>query len=274
MTTYFWHGISYDPSAGWTLAPGLPNLPNQAGEGIPGGASDTDIILPGSVANVITEGTTLGTLLLAPGAVGIFGDASQQLTGDFQCGTVILQPGSALNLDVYSQLGQVVIQQGATLEYGPAQKWGVGLDGGTITDLYNQGGTLGFLDPDLLQLGGPGFVQTGGFEPHESFYGDGPVHVLDLGTITHGTPEPFIPLGVTSGDDTLAELVNDPGLPIGAPFFNYIPALPDSPPLGVGVNTNLLGAHTSILGAFQQTRQGGAPPGPITNWLVVKDTVV
>jgi hypothetical protein len=143
-------------------------------------------------------------------------------------------------------------------------------DAGHIADLYNQRGTFAVIAGDSLQLGGTGFIQTGSFYAHESFYGDGSTHVVDLGTIARGTALAPIELGFTA-PAALTELVNDPGLAIAAPpnfILGPYSGPPPLPSLGIDPNTNLLGAHTSIVGAYK------APDGPVTNMLVVKDTVV
>jgi hypothetical protein len=212
--------------------------------------------------------STLGTLIVGTGAQVDFGNAAQAGGGFFDVGTAILQPDSSTTMEVTGNFGRVFLQTGATLTYGPIDEIQRN-DGGTITDLYNEGGTLA-IGTDTLQLGGPGFVQTGGFEPHESFYGDGSTHVLDLGTIARGTALAPIQLGFT-GSTALTELLNDPGLALAIPPNFVLGPYSGPPPLpsfSVDPNTNLLGAHTSIVGAYQ------APNGPVTNMLVVKDVVV
>jgi hypothetical protein len=250
MTTYFWQGNSF-ATDGWTLAPGLPNFA-PAYDGVPGGANDTIIFPAGSVGGSYTEWSVLGTLIVGPGAQAGFGNGAQGGGSSFTISTVILQPYSATTLAVDCHIGQLFIQQGASATFaagnhvpGPGETYDL-IDAGHIADLYNQGGSFAVIAGDSLQLGGPGFMQTGGFEPQESFYGDGPTHVLDLGTIAHGTALAPIQLGFT-GSTALTELLNDPGLAIGTPpnfVLGPYSGPPPSPSFSVDPNTNLLGAHT------------------------------
>jgi hypothetical protein len=134
------------------------------------------------------------------------------------------------------QAGNVFLANGATLDLFSRP-----FDGGVdrITNLFNNGGDL--IVPtgnDVLQLGGPGFVQTSGFTSGESEIG-GPGAIANLGNIVQGS--------VAAAID---EIINN--APAGGTFGflspdNAFTLTQGSNSATLDVNTSALGTHAALL---------------------------
>ena len=129
----------------------------------------------------------------------------------------------------------VFLAPGSTLNFGNLPPVG-GPD--TIDNLYNSGTLINATNGNL-QLGGPGFVQVGGFQPHESEFGQGGA-ILTLGNIAQGS--------VVAAIDEIID-----NAPAGGVFNFKSPGsaftlTPGNGAATIGVNTAVLGAHTAMVG--------------------------
>jgi hypothetical protein len=248
MTTFVWHGTLWFDASTNTVASLVP------------GAGDTLFVPPGSTAsNAFGPTGTEPNSSSAPYAnifVGVDATVNfaEPLADDevshlnFATNNLFIGAGSDFTLEGsiegypvawHIQAGNVFLAKGATLDlFGPPVDSGF-LGPDRITNLFNNGGDL--IVPtgnDVLQLGGPGFVQTSGFTSGESEIG-GQGAIANLGNIVQG--------GVAAAID---EMINN--APAGGTFGflspdNAFTLAQGSNSATLDVNTFALGTHAALL---------------------------
>ena len=138
---------------------------------------------PGAVTNIGILGW-LDPTSLAAGIIAINEPTKDHLIA----GNVVVGAGASLNLVGGSEVEglnatNVFLAPGSTLNLGDAPP----VDGADKIDNLFNSGTLINATTGNLQLGGPGFVQVGGFEPHESEFNNGQQDFINLGNVARGS---------------------------------------------------------------------------------------
>jgi hypothetical protein len=156
--------------------------------GTPASASPTaaDIVLYGSTNYTVNSydesggQPTAGAAVFAPGAnvnfVGLPGYSG------YTFGSLLEPAGSYVTVtDTPMSAGKVLLGPGSTLTLGDEPFGGVD----AIGNLWNEGGTL--VNLGNLRLGGPGFIQTGGFTTSETEIHAGINQWINLGNVAQGS---------------------------------------------------------------------------------------
>jgi hypothetical protein len=258
MTKYTW------TSAGWAndgtgVIGGTPDPGTGNTLIFPAGAVADAVLSPGNMSN---GGPVLpyGTIAIGAGSavdLGTFSSFDTSSYDHFAVNTVFVGARAGLSLlgsiegqpaTENIQAGTVTLAAGATLDLGvvPQDISEVGPD--EIDILHNNGGT--FIAPTgasyqpagtVLQLGGPGFVQTSGFTASESEVNNGLGHTtINLGDILQGSAASAIDLlinNAAAGGSFVFQSA-DHG-------FSFTQG---SDAGTLGVDTATLGSHTALLG--------------------------
>jgi hypothetical protein len=194
------------------------------------------------VHDIPTSDPVIGAAVFAPGANVTFSAAE---TDQYTFGSLIQPYGSNVTLQVagYS-IGNVLLGPGSHLTIGSG--FPDTLD--AIGNLWNEGGTLTLSPNNTYQLGGPGFMQTGGITSSETEVHAGINQWINLGNVTQGSI--LAPLDFTLLNETGATEVGTFTAQGDGGFTPQLPRLPIGVFAGgehgagaIDVNTGKLGGH-------------------------------
>jgi hypothetical protein len=209
---------------------------------------------------------TVGAAVFAPGANVTFSTVEHSR---YILGSIIQPYGSAVRFNAPLSAGNVLIGPGASLDLHPG---GPGLVYDAISNLWNEGGTLS-IDPSVgLQLGGPGFIQTGGIGAHETEVHAGINQWINLGNVAHGSA--VAPLDFTLLNETGATEV---GFLYGTGDGGFTPEVPTKAPTGVFAggehDAGAIKVNTSTLGGHWEQLSYGSGSGTIATTAVFDNVV-
>jgi hypothetical protein len=210
-----------------------------------------DTVLYGAGNYVVTDGggpDTMGAAVFVPGANVMFGEGEP---ANYTIGTMWELPNSHVSFGGASvTAGNVVLTQGSTLTLNSVSQSGFD----TISNIWNEGGALTLINQANLHLGGPGFVQTGGFTSSETDVHDGTNQWINLGNVAQGSHPAALDFDLQNGTNHA-----ESGFLFAQGDGGFTPTLPgpvnlgpnglynyttDEHPAGsLAVNTSQLGGH-------------------------------
>jgi hypothetical protein len=218
-----------------------------------------DIVLYGAANYTVFGGLNNqpeGAGVFSPGANVTFADAIQPTPQGFTFGSLLQPYGSNVTFDAQVSAGNVLIGRGATLTLnGIPNPLQPSTASDAFSNLWNEGGTLD-INGVNLQLGGPGFLQTGGFTPGETEVHSGINQWIWLGNVTQGSTVAPLDFNLLNTIYPGPGAAPENGSLIGVGDGGFTPHVASSVSLGkaglpneeqavgnVAVNTSTLGGH-------------------------------